>query len=92
MSHKTNFSFDVQYPAHSDRSAAERDQVMAAIGPSLQKLLVTQDGAATVAVNDSHKGSDNKIVELTTTLQDAQIAEILKAFSLQHGVLVNALE
>lgn len=92
MSQKTNFSFDVQYPAHTDRSAAERDQVMASIGPSLQKLLAVQDSAATVAVNDSHKGSNNKIVELTTTLQDAQIEEILKTFSAQHGVLVSALE
>jgi len=45
-----------------------------------------------VVVSDSHKGSDNKIVKRVTTLQDPQIAAILKAFSEQHGVTVNALE
>jgi len=45
-----------------------------------------------VVVSDSHKGSDNKIVKLVTTLQDPQIAAALKAFSDQHGVTVTALE
>ena len=43
-------------------------------------------------VSESHKGNGNKLVELTTTLADAQIAEILKVFSAQHGVVVAALE
>ena len=45
-----------------------------------------------VLVSDSQKGDNNKFVELVTTLQDAQIAKILKAFSEQHGVTVTALE
>jgi hypothetical protein len=48
---------------------------MASLGPSLQKVFAATDPSATVAVSDSHKGSGNKIVELVTTLQDAEIAE-----------------
>jgi hypothetical protein len=92
MTMKTNFSFEVQYLAKSDSTQAERDEVMAGLGPRLQQLLAAGDSAATVAVSDSHKGSGNKIVELTTTLKDPQIAAILKAFSAQHGVRVTALE
>ena len=92
MSQKTNFSFDVYFPAQSDRTEAQRHDVMAGLGPALQQLLAVNDSAATVAVSDSHKGAGNKIVELTTTLQDARIAEILQAFSSRHGVTVTALE
>jgi hypothetical protein len=92
MTMKTNFSFEVQYLAKSDSTQAERDEVMTGLGPRLQQLLAAGDSAATVAVSDSHKGSGHKIVELTTTLQDPQIAVILKAFSAQHGVRVTALE
>ncbi len=89
---KTNFSFDIQYAATSHSTQAERDAVMASLGPTLQALLREQDQAATVVVSDSHKGSDNKLVELTTTLGDAQIAQILKAFSARHGVLVTTFD
>lgn len=92
MSVNTHFSFEVYYPAHADSSPAERDDLMGALGPSLQQLMAPQDPEATVAVSDSHKGPDNKIVELTTCLLDAQIAELLKAFSLRHGVVVSVLE
>ncbi|SFC19625.1 hypothetical protein SAMN05216344_11113 [Polaromonas sp. OV174] len=92
MNQKTNFSFEVQYPAGSDSNQAQRDAVMAALGPALQQLLKAQDSAATVMVSDSHRGSDNKLVELSTTLQDPQIADILKTFAAQHGVLVSAFE
>ena len=92
MSQKTNFSFEVLYPAQSDTPQAQRDEVMSSLGTALQALLAADDSAATVVVSDSHKGSDNKIVELVTTLQDPQIAAILKAFSDQHGVTVTALE
>lgn len=92
MSLKTNFSFEVQYPAHSDSTLSERNDVMDSLQASLQELLAAQDGAAAVTVSDSHKGSGHKIVELTTTLQDAQIAQILKSFSARHGVVVSALE
>ena len=92
MSQKTNFSFDFYYPAQSDRTEAERNEVMASLGPALQQLLAANDSAATVVVSDSHKGGDNKLVELTTTLHDARIAEILQAFSSRHGVTVTALE
>ncbi|HAL40449.1 MAG TPA: hypothetical protein DCP03_21085 [Polaromonas sp.] len=92
MSLKTNFSFEVLYPAQSDIAKAQRDEVMSSLGTSLQTLFAADDSAAAVVVSDSHKGSDNKIVELVTTLQDPQIAAILKAFSDQHGVTVTALE
>ena len=92
MNQKTNYSFDVQYPADSDSTEAQRNEVMSALGPALQQLLAVNDSAATVVVSDSHKGSGNKIVELTTLLQDAQIAEILHAFSGRHGVTVTAVE
>lgn len=89
---KTNFSFEVQYLAQSDSTQTARDAVMDGLGPLLQEQLAAGDSAATVMVSDSHKGSGHKIVELTTTLQDAQIATVLKAFSAQHGVRVQALE
>ncbi len=89
---KTNFSFDVQYPVHSGGTQAQRDTVMNSLESLLQKQLNLHDPAASVAVSDSHRGSNNKLVELTTTLSDAQIAEVLKAFSTQHGVVVTALE
>lgn len=89
---KTNFSFEVQYLARSGSSQAERDALMQALGPSLQALLAKDDPGATVQVSSSHRGSDNQLVELTTTLQDAQVAAVLQAFSGQHGVAVTALE
>lgn len=92
MQPKTNFSFEVQYPEHSDSTQSQRDELMNSLDATLQQLLAGQDGEAQVAVSDSHKGNGNKIVELTTTLQDAQIAEILKSFSARHGVVVSALE
>jgi hypothetical protein len=93
MKPKTNFSFEVQYTASSGSSAtAGPDGVMASLDTSLQKVFSMTDPAATVAVSDSHKGDGNKLVELTTTLQDAEIADILKAFSDKHGVTVSALE
>jgi hypothetical protein len=92
MALKTNFSFEVQYPADSSRSQAQQNEVMGSLQASLQPLLAAQDREADVVVSDSHRGSGNKLVELTTTLEDAQLAGILKAFSEQHGVSVTALE
>jgi hypothetical protein len=92
MSQKTNFSFEVYYPAHSGSTEAQRGELMGALGLSLQQLLEVQDSAAKVVVSDSHKGPGNKIVELTTSLQDPQIAELLQAFSMRHGVVVATLE
>jgi hypothetical protein len=92
MSQKTNFSFDVHYPAHSDSTPAQREDLMGSLGLSLEQLVQAQDPTASVAVSDSHKGPDNKIVELTTSLNDLQIAELLQAFSRRHGVVVSALE
>ena len=92
MSQKTNFSFDVQYPADSSSSKAQRDQLMDSLQASFEQLLAAQDPEAEVLVSDSHRGSGNKLVELTTTLEDAQLAVILKAFSEQHGVSVTAFE
>ena len=92
MRQKTSFSFEIYYPAHSGTTQAERDEVMGSLGLSLQQLLVAHDSAATVVVSDSHNGPNHKIVELITTLQDPQIAEILEGFGLRHGVSVTALE
>ena len=92
MSQKTNFSFEMHYPADTRAPDAQRAQLMAALGPTLLALFAAGDGAATVAVSDSHKGSGHKMVELVTTLQDMQIAAILQAFSEQHGLSVQALE
>ena len=89
---KTNFSFEIQYAADSQSSQAQRDEVMDSLGPSLQALLAAQDPAASVMVSDSHKGHGNKLVELTTTLGDTEIAQILQGFSARHGVIVSALE
>lgn len=88
----THFLFDVHYPAHSDSIQSQRSEVMDSLEVILTGLLAAKDSAASVVVSDSHKGNGNKIVELTTTLQDAQIAEILESFSGQHGVTVSALE
>jgi hypothetical protein len=89
---KTNYSFEVQYNASSGSTQSQRDEVMGTLGPLLQQRLATEDGSARVLVSDSHKGGDHKLVELVTTLQDAQIARILKAFAEQFGVSVNAFE
>jgi hypothetical protein len=92
MSPKTNFSFEVQYVEGTAAGKDERDGVMASLGPLLQKLFAANDPSATVTVSESHKGDGNRIIELVTTLQDAQIAGVLQAFSSQHGVTVSALE
>ena len=89
---KTNYSFAVQYSANSGSAQAQRDEVMGALGPLLLQGLRDEDSNARVLVSDSHKGADHKLVELVTTLQDAQIARILKAFTEQYGVSVSAFE
>lgn len=89
---RTHFSFEINRSALSDSGLDQQDESMASLGPALQKLLSAQDSQARVAMSDSHKGSGSKIAELTTSLQDTQIADILKAFSAQHGVNVTALE
>ena len=92
MNTKTNFSFDLYYAESSTSTQPQRDQVMHTLEPSLHALFTASDSTATVAVSDSHKGSNNKIVELVTTLQDTKIAEIFKAFCDANGVTVTALE
>ena len=92
MALKTNFSFDVQYTAESSSNKAQRHEVMDSLQATLQQLLAAQDPEAEVMVSDSHRGINNKLVELTTTLQDAQLAEILKGFSRENGVSVTAFE
>jgi hypothetical protein len=98
---KTNFSFEVQYIASPGSGAGQpqasgkpgrHDDVM----PRLQALLMAQfkplDAAATVQVSENHRGANNKIVELVTTLQDEQIAGVLKTFCDAYGVKIAALE
>lgn len=88
----THFSYDVQFPAHSETPQAEREDIMASLSPSLEGLLSINDPAATVTDTESHKGEGHRIVELTTTLNDEQVGFAMKAFSRQHGLAVNALE
>lgn len=92
MGLNTNFSFEIQFLADSNRSEAQRDEVMDSLQPTLQQLLAAQDSQAEVMVSSSHRGSGSKLVELTTCLDDAQLAMLLKAFSEQHGVSVKAFE
>lgn len=92
MNTKTNFSFELYYAESSSSTQAQRDQVMHTLEPSLSALLTASDSAATIAVSDSHKGGNNKIVELVTTLQDTQIAQTLKGFCDANGMTVTALE
>lgn len=92
MPPRTNYEFEVYYPAHASNPEAEREDLMAVLGPVLQQLLAEKDSAAHVAVSNSPKGSQHKLVELCTTLGDAQVAEMLQALSLRHGVVVSALE
>lgn len=91
MTTKTNFSFEIYY-AESSKAPPAGDDVMKTLGPSLQGLLAAKDSTAKVVVSDTHKGNGNKIVEITTTLQDAPLAEVLKAFADTHGLTVSALE
>lgn len=92
MNPKTNFSFELHYPADAATPYAQRDAVMTSMGPALQALFAGQDSAAAVTVNDSQKGSHHKILELVSTLDDAQIAAVLKTFSDKHGLAIQALE
>lgn len=92
---KTRFSFEVQYPVPTEgtgKPAAPRDTIMGTLESSLKTLLQAQDQTATVTVSDSHKGDNNKLVELVTTLQDEQLEKLLGDFSGQHGLSINALE
>ena len=88
----THFSYDVQFPAHSELPPAERDEILASLSPSLQGLLSINDPDASVTDSESHKGEGHRIVELTTTLDDEQVGSAMKAFSKQYGLAVNALE
>ena len=92
MTAKTHFSFELFYPEQSATTQLQRDQVMQPLEQSLAVLFVSSDAAATVAVSSSHKGQDNKIVEVVTVLQDARIAEMLKGFCSQNGLIWEALE
>lgn len=89
---RVNFSFEIQYPADSPQSQAQRDQLMDSLQTTLQQLLAAHDREAEVVVSDSHRGAGSKLVELTTVLEDAPLAAILKEFSAQHGVSVTAFE
>jgi hypothetical protein len=98
---KTNFSFEVQFAAPAEAGAgqllaggtpAQREDVMQRLEVLLQAQFEPLDASATVQVSESHRGENNKIVELVTTLQDEQIASALKRFCDAHGVTITALE
>lgn len=92
MKFKTNFSFELQYPAHSPATQQERNAFMASLEASLLHLLRADDEQARVTISNSHKGNDNKIVEFTTGLPDSRIDQILTTFCIQYGVSMTALE
>ena len=92
MSTKTNFSFELFYPDRSAITTEQRNEVMRKLELSLTNAFKTQDSAAIVTVSDSHKGSYNKLIELVTTLADAQVEEALKQFCQQAGLTMAALE
>lgn len=92
MSPKTSFSFEVQYAPDSKTPYAARDAALDKAESALQALFTAQDKGAAVSLSDSQKGSGNRILELVTTLGDAQIADILKTFSEQHSLSISALE
>lgn len=92
MNPKTNFSFELQYAQDAKTPYAERDAALDKAGPALQALFAARDKGAVISLNDSQKGSGNRILELATTLDDAQIAGILKEFSEQYGLSISALE
>jgi len=92
MNPKTNFSFELQYAPGAKTPYAERDAALDRTEPALQALFAAQDKGAAVSLDDSQKGSGSRILELSTTLDDAQIAGILKEFSEQHSLSISALE
>ena len=92
MALKTNFSFEVRYPAESARSQAEQAEVMDALEGSLRGLLAVQDPQVGVMVSDSQGSGTMKRIELTTLLGDEQLADVLKAFAERHGVSFSVLE
>ena len=92
MTTKTNFSFELFYPERSATTTEQRNEVMRKLDVSLNNAFKTRDSEAVVTVSDSHKGSYNKLIELVTTLTDAQIDETLKQFCTQTGLTVTALE
>ena len=90
--HKTNFSFELQYAAQSPANPQQRSALMATLEANLLALLNVNDPNATVVISNSHKGNDNKILELVTTASDVEIAALLKMFCSDNGVDVTALE
>jgi hypothetical protein len=92
MNPKTSFSFELQYAPDAKTPYADRDTALGKAEPALQALFAAQDKGAAVSLNNSQKGSGSRILELSTTLDDAQIAVILKTFSEQNGLSISALE
>lgn len=92
MNPNTNFSYKMQYSADSSRSYEQRTEVMDSLQGLVQQLLAAQDSQAKVVVSGSHRSGSSKLVEMTTRLDDAQLASVLKGFSEQHGVRITAFE
>ncbi len=89
---KTSFSFDIFYAERSAITTEQRNEVMRTLGPTLQAQLAPGDNAATVVVSDSHRGSGNRMVEISTTLHDAELGAVLQKFAGDKGLTVTALE
>lgn len=92
MAIKTNFSFDIYFNDQSNSNQSQRDAVMENLGPSLLALLAAKDSAAKVAISESHRGDGNKLVEITTSLPEADMDALLKQFCASNGVAIAVLE
>ena len=91
---ETNFSFEVYYTELSASSESQRDRFMRDLEPTVQALLAANDSGAkvSVGVSDSHKGSGHKIMEVTTTMAEAQMYGVIRQFCDTNGVTITALE
>jgi hypothetical protein len=92
MAFKTNFSFDIYFNDQSTSNQSQRDAVMGTLEPSLLALLTLKDRVAKVAISESHKGDGNKLVEITTSLPEAELDALLKQFCESNGLAIALLE
>ena len=92
MDLKTSFSFDLQLPVTAGGTALNRQARMQQLELQLQHALRARDAAAVLASSSSHRGDGNRIVELTTTLQDTDITAILQSFASENSVRITPVE
>lgn len=86
------YLYDVQFPSNTEVPQAEQDEVMASLSSSLEGLLSLNDDKATVTDTESHKGEGHRLLDVSTTLDDEQMATAIKALAKQTGLAVNPQE